>query len=223
MRTMDVGRSVVSGCVVYVAMAACSGSTGDMTKGSLDGGSSEPTVDATDSTDAPSLLDAIVNPVPDANAETTTNGSRLKAMYRVGEDGSRQLLSSWHDSTRNEDCTFSFAADGFTRCLPSGLNTTAGSYFADAACTKGVAYAGNPICVPGTAPAYALVIAAATCTVAGGYRVFALSSSYTSAGAYTRSGSSCVATPFPAGSLFFNIGAEVDLASFVKSSVVIEP
>jgi hypothetical protein len=43
-----------------------------------------------------SALDAISHPVRDARADTTTSGTRLRAKYIVGADGSKQF-QAWHE------------------------------------------------------------------------------------------------------------------------------
>src|SRR5258708_29782926 len=75
-------------------------------------------------------------PVPSALADVNAGGTRLKANYYAGSDGSQQFLSTFHDAQRNEDCAFAIAADGTTRCLPtaapgpSPTGSTYGTYYA---------------------------------------------------------------------------------------------
>lgn len=68
------------------------------------------------------MVGDMMDPVPDADAAPATSGKRLRARYYVGEDGSRQFVG-WHDKERNEDCSFSVAEDGKTRCLPPSAYT----------------------------------------------------------------------------------------------------
>jgi len=68
--------------------------------------------------------------VPDANANAS--GTRLKARNYVGADGSKQFTFAWHDTTRNEDCSFARVAGGELRCIPASAIRL---YFADDGCT----------------------------------------------------------------------------------------
>jgi hypothetical protein len=126
----QVVSAVVGSIVVYVVVAAC-GSDG-AGGGGGDGGTG--LVD--------SLVDSLANPVGDAKAEPNGSGSRLKAKYLSGGDGSKQFLFEFHDTERNEDCSFKLASDMKTRCLPDGRKA---ELYADAACTQPV-IAEKPAC-----------------------------------------------------------------------------
>lgn len=148
---------------VYVLMAACSaGSKGKAGEGDemavTSGGAAQSTggvassggVDGVPDPTAgkPSgmggiggIIGEMMDPVPDANANES--GSRLKARYYVGADGSKQFTFMWHDTQRNEDCTFSRVNGSELRCIPGGLPRI---YFADAGCTA-------PLWVTAKAPA----------------------------------------------------------------------
>jgi hypothetical protein len=137
---------------VYALMAACSagskGKPGDhavstagaanhgiaMASGGVDA-SGDPTAgsSAVATSGMGGIIGEMMDPVPDAEAES---GSRLKAKYYVGADGSKQFAFIWRDTERNEDCSFQRAEDGSLRCLPPA--GAAPSYFADAACTQPV-------------------------------------------------------------------------------------
>lgn len=77
------------------------------------------------------------------------SGSRLKARYLDGEDGSRQFLT-WWDSQRQEECTFDEPSDDVAsaltlndrRCLPRMGSCDDGfgpvQLYADAGCTEHV-------------------------------------------------------------------------------------
>ncbi|MCA9646486.1 MAG: hypothetical protein H6718_10135 [Polyangiaceae bacterium] len=90
----------VAGGAIYVVMAACSsaGSSGSPHHGPGGGGSGG----------------SLTDPVP--NATANESGSRLRANYYAGQDGSRQFVG-WHDTQRNEDCTMRNTKEG-PRCLP---------------------------------------------------------------------------------------------------------
>ncbi|MGH7269839.1 MAG: hypothetical protein ACREJ3_05355 [Polyangiaceae bacterium] len=100
-------------------------------------------------------------PIASALADINAGGSRLKANYYAGSDGSQQFLSTFHDAMRNEDCAFSTASDGTIRCLPAAPTGPGASpsmysvYYTDAACTQPVIALNN--CSGNTAPAYVQV------------------------------------------------------------------
>ena len=63
----------------------------------------------------------------------SSGGSRLRAKTITG--GGARELAGFHDSLRDEDCTFQPAEPGHVRCLPPTLSAFQGSgLFADAAC-----------------------------------------------------------------------------------------
>src|SRR5262249_52920033 len=110
----------VSGFVVYGVVAGAAGI-----------GRPRPVVGT-----ARSALAAWIDPVATARADS---GSRLKAEYLLGDDGSKDYqitLMPWSynpnlfnvgahpvnvywDSMRNEECAYQVAADAATRCLPT--------------------------------------------------------------------------------------------------------
>lgn len=49
----------------------------------------------------------------------TKDGSRLKAQYLVGEDGSRVQLPAWFDAELGDTCQFQSFDNGEIRCVPS--------------------------------------------------------------------------------------------------------
>jgi len=73
-----------------------------------------------------------------AGKDAAQSGSRLKAQWMTGGDGSRQFWD-WFDSTTAQTCAFEPATDGKTRCLPAkyyGLRLV----FLDNACTMPIVY-----------------------------------------------------------------------------------
>jgi hypothetical protein len=75
------------------------------------------------------------------------SGSRLRAVYREGSDGSREYVG-FYDNLKNSHCHFRNTIDGNAYCLPDGVVTQSvsnGQYYADAACTQHVG-------MPGTCP-----------------------------------------------------------------------
>ena len=80
------------------------------------------------------MMAKVMDPVPDASADQPTDGSRLKTIYLVGADGSRQPQSTWWDSERKEECFFYSFSDGSSRCVPSDGGAV-GGMFTDASCS----------------------------------------------------------------------------------------
>lgn len=60
------------------------------------------------------------------------DGTRLKAQWIVGEDGSRMFGSAWLDTELNDKCWFQFLSNGETRCVPAAATITT---YEDAACS----------------------------------------------------------------------------------------
>jgi hypothetical protein len=209
MKTRDAGLFLFGGALVYVAVAACTGGNAGRTSGA---GAGSPNGSAGSGKDS-GLLDAIANPVPTANADPT-NGSRLKAQYMVGDDGSKEYLPGvFYDSMRQEVCSFALAGDSKQRCLPAGGGATA---FADASCTM-------PIIAVATGcamPTYALVVDSGTCGQAvGGTHVHTVGAAASPMTLYLQSGGQCFqAGTATAGFNYYALGAEVPAASFVAAT-----
>lgn len=225
MRAREALRLVGGSIVVYVVMAACGSDSQKGGFADVDAGSGTDPHDGSTAgpgTDGASLLDALTNPVPDANADPTTSGTRLKARYYVGEDGSKQFVG-WHDSQRNEDCGFSKAGDGVLRCLPSAGASEAG-IFSDSGCTQPLAIAAN--CTTGAKYA---TVATLSCGALASVRVFSLGSPVTPTVAYAGTPAAC--TMYPAASLtslemtnaIYPVGAEVAPSSFVSATEQVDP
>ena len=183
---------------------------GAMTAGGR-GGSSGPTDSG--------LMDRMIDPVPDAAADPV-NGTRLKARYYAGADGSREPVASygWYDSERRENCGFTKAPDGLIRCMPMVGAYAYGTYYSDATCVAEIAVAAGTC--GAEAPRYANVAPSATCTT---FRVHQLGPAYTGPALYIKSGTMCVMTTVSPGVSYFEIGTEVLPASFVQATEEIAP
>lgn len=223
MRTKDAVKALLSGAVVYVAMAACSAgrsSTGYSSNGTGGAASGGVSMSAGGSTlgggvdgsgglgsmmDA--MVDAIAEPVPDAEAQTVS-GTRLKARYWVGDDGSKQF-AGWFDSERNEQCSFRTAEDGDIRCQPVA-EATGGVYFA-AGCTTPYFYASTGC---GVAPKYGSL--ATGCSIG----LFTLTASSPTM-VYVGTPANCVSTAVPTGFSFFT-GSAIAATLFVKATEQVE-
>jgi hypothetical protein len=146
------------------------------------------------------------------------SGTRIRAVYLNGTDGSR-AFDGWHDAQLGVDCSFVPAADGLTRCLPSG-GPTVGNYYADAACTEplaspcgGAAQAGSYATglVPSSCPplwsVYSVSVANPLVNPAMVYALFAAPDG-------------CTAVTAPMGT-FYGV-TEVPASSFVAASRQVE-
>jgi len=95
------------------------------------------------------------------------SGSRLRARYYQGDDGSRQMLG-WYDTELGTHCTVMPAEDGTLRCLPSTIVLT---YFSDPACAAPAA------AIEKGCPVFTMVsgiVTTATCTNQGSFRGYVL-------------------------------------------------
>jgi hypothetical protein len=168
------------------------------------------------------ILDGMIDPIPDAMADSgSTSGTRLKARYYAGADGSIQSGIGWYDSQRNENCFFQTASDGTLRCLPSGEASGAGVYFVDASCTtEELVTIGATGCV--VTPKYASRYVTQTdpCSVSR-LRVYSVGSEFTG-NHYVKIGTMCTAATPNAGLRYFRLGAEVDPSSFVRATEEVE-
>jgi hypothetical protein len=158
-------------------------------------------------------MDALMHPVPPASADPT-DGSRLKAQYLLGADGSKAYVPGvWFDTMRNETCSFFPAADGSMRCLPEGTQV---EVFSDAACTVPL------VMMPGgcPAPTYGLTTDTSMCTqTAGAMHVLPVGPTMTPATMYVNSGTQCLSAGSPTvGYTFYSLGAEIPATSFVAAT-----
>lgn len=207
-RSRRVFEALLSGCIVYALMAACSSSakqnqmatttgsgghagTGGIAHGGnpASGGHGGNTGNGGTGPNEGGLMDALMDPVSDAMAglENPQSGSRLKAKYVMGSDGSKQYTLSaneidaidfppfvggvntrgvqqvWYDSMLMADCVFYTAADGKQRCLPGRAYSPTspfGVMFSDNQCTQPII----PVkqtgfgCTPYAVPSYALAV-----------------------------------------------------------------
>jgi len=241
MNTKEGLKLVVGSVVVYVVMAACAGagtmspsdtSAGGSSSGGVasasgsssgnDGsdGSGSSGGSTGDDSGGTSFLDALTDPVPAAQADTTQSGSRLKAKYYVGSDGSKEF-AGWHDSMLNVDCGFVPASDGTTRCMPAYPGAALVElYFSDSGCTQALAL-GTKGCA---APLYAFQSQAGmgSACVTGFDRIFQLGAAYTGA-LYTGSPASCVTIPSPTTYSLYSLGPEVSPSTFVAATLQTDP
>lgn len=157
--------------------------------------------------------------VPIAEAQAAESGTRLKARWQVAEDGARQFVFQWHDSLRGETCSFTTAADGVLRCLPSTY--AALTAYTNDSCTQR-AFGFAPTCGNASTPNTALVFEQANCGTL--YRAFELGAAVSSTGLYVISGASCISTGSTYAAYTFHLaGAEIAPGNFVAATEQIDP
>jgi hypothetical protein len=233
MRSLEPLKYLSGSLVIYYVMAACSApstsasSTGGPNGGSSSGaasnggssgggapGGSSGSGSGTGGTSSGGVGGSSGSPVPDANADETQSGSRLKASYYVGADGSKQFAYFTDTARGNETCAFSTAGDGSIRCLPSGAYVIATEY-SDSSCTLPVAE--TTTCA---SPPYAIQTSAGT--NCGGYttHIFAVGAPVSTF--YVKSGTSCISEATPAGYTYVSVGAEIAPSSFQAATIQAE-
>ena len=240
MHAKDVAKLLGGSIAVYVVMAACSAAVGPQGF-APDAGSNGVASPRDGSSGGESgsgvSFDALTDPIPTASANPNQSGTRLKASYYAGADGSKQF-ASWHDSQRNEDCYFQTAADGTTRCMPIAA---AASYFADSKCTQPLAliycfqpqpkylsstYSGVPSAPPAGVHLFQLGGAMAVTTI------YEVTSVVTADGGVCSSGQAtyaCTAQPpstlsyLQSVASLYSVGPELQPDAFVQATMQTEP
>lgn len=138
----------------------------------------------------------------------------MKQRIQKGADGSKAFIG-WYDSQRDEECAFTKATDGKTRCLPQVPYATVGPYYSNATCTSPLYLATKGCAAP------KLVLLQEGGDQCGFPRAAAVK--YTtnkipeSAQIYV-GGASCTATAQPNTYDFYGIGATVPPGDFVEGS-----
>lgn len=144
------------------------------------------------------------------------NGSRLRARYLVGDDGSRSFVG-WYDSQLGANCWHVPAADGKQRCLPiygpifSSFNTD----FVDAACSQPAIKSAG--CIP---PAYARASTSLPACGGSGFSVYKIGAK--AQALYSKSGNACASVSLPPGQDVYSVGPEIVPATFVAAQEVVE-
>jgi hypothetical protein len=134
---------------------------------------------------------------------------------RVGADGSKEFVG-WHDTERDEPCTFAVAADGKQRCIPWQVGAQVGGYFSNAGCTTRLAYA-----VKGCSqPRYAFESVKVSGPSCYAMRIFPATASYVGT-AYFGSAEDCRVQTSASFDVFV-IGPEVPASSFVEATERVE-
>jgi hypothetical protein len=140
------------------------------------------------------------------------NGSRLHLRVMKGDDGS-QLQAGLFDMLRHEDCGYTLAEDGATRCLPTSF--TFFEYFADANCTVGLVRTTSSSC--GTPAAYGDV---QQFTCGARRAVYPLSPIAAPAAIFSNAGGTCVQQPnVVAATQWYQAGTKLPASLFVAGTL----
>jgi hypothetical protein len=160
------------------------------------------------------------DPAPTKPAEVVhtgpRSGSRLKAQYFVGSDGSK-AYAGMYDAQTERECSFVTAADGAYRCLPSGpgvIATTA--YYADALCTRPILNFPK-VC---SGPPYVSTFET-KCSGVTLFHVFPTSGPFTAgASVYLSAGGACTAIPaVTMPGAWIGTGTEASPTTFVQGNL----
>lgn len=187
-------KMLVGSCLVYLACSSASPIAAKVGVTSHDGGTIDPSADASADT---------------GDSGSATDGSRLKAIRFVGADGSGQFAGAWHDTQRDEDCTFQLAGDGAYRCLPSGVY---GTMYSDSTCTTPAA---PSTCTSGN---YIINQTYDSCGTASGDHVWQKGQTLAVTRLWMKSGSSCAENDSVSGQTFTLGSSEVTADQFVQAT-----
>jgi len=195
-------------CVVVGCSEGPGGHTGDNPNG--DPGQARP-ADSAASSASPSD--------PRSRSDEFVAGSRLKVRVIATTDGAKQAIG-FHDSKLAVDCAFANATDGKLRCLPDGVRSNSGGYFADARCTVPVVYEGEAACRGELANGYIVSDSVGTCTT----RKVSRLKKFTGASVFKIGNNFvCERDGEPHPSVIFALDAEVPPTEFVEGQSRVEP
>jgi hypothetical protein len=197
-------KLLIGSAVIYAVVAACGSGSGGFMGGGRDGGGHG---------------DA-VSPVPDAMADIQS-GSRLKAQYFAGTDGSK-TFASMYDSQLKATCAFVTASDGSSRCFPTGLTAAAStSYYSDSHCSQPILNIPS-VC---TAPPPYVTTFGTSCSGTTTFHIYPSGSMFTlGADVYVGGGSgatgSCIAVSAKDSTgTWYSVGAELPPSQFVEGTL----
>ena len=150
-----------------------------------------------------------------------SDGSRLKARWMEGPDGTRTLWG-WYDSSLKAPCRFGWAADGQIRCLPEGpVLTTAPTEFADALCSARAFV--RPFRACELAEAHAVLWDYTSDPCRARERIYRVGERISDNRVFLRIGGSCQAVEQPATSASFRAGEELSPTTFVGAQPMVAP
>lgn len=164
----------------------------------------------------PNAPEQTSKPNPSDPSKIGASGSRLKARFYAGEDGSQQFVG-WYDSQLQKNCTFTPTGDGKLRCVVEGLAGRSG-YFADTGCSQPTVVVSKGCTPPSLANASAT--SAGSCGTTFSLRIANVGAKHVGP-VYAGTPASCIA----AGAAFttdildyYDIGADVPLTTYVLGS-----
>jgi hypothetical protein len=242
MRTRKVIKVLAGSIAIYVIMAACSAASGPQSAASRDGGPAGGSGSGggamgdgsggASAMDAPSVLDALTDPVSEAAADPNQSGTRLKVQFYAGADGSKLGTGAMFDSQLNVTCYFGEASDGTIRCLPVPSSNTVTiatqNFFSEASCTQALGVAlGGACAAPPTVISMSVTNACTTTTT-----TYQAGSQFTGT-LYQSSSTGCAALSSASqaalvadGFKFYSLGAQIpppDPSQYVEGTLQTEP
>ncbi len=154
-----------------------------------------------------------------AGKDAAASGSRIKARWQVGEDGSREF-AGWFDSELQARCAFARDSGGALRCLPGFVSFALGQ-FTDAQCTKPVVATYQTACDTG---GYAWEgVAGAECTYLPRYAVRLLGPEVATVYSYNAVTMACTPSAPSPSFAYFETGPIVDPSGFAAATIEIDP
>lgn len=227
---MKLGREVLRTCcagvvVHLVVVMACSAAGGGRTEtdpggnrldaAQADAADDPAAADIKGEPDAASALPSL--PMPIAEAKANESGTRLKARWYVGADGSRQFVN-WYDSELGTECYFQDSGDGVLRCLPI---VRASVHYTDETCSRLLFSSVTSAC--GETP---LTIGAVPVKVSGAcapqYKYYKPSAKTVPTQVFALSGSECIAQEIDPKLTYWTAGAALPVSSFVAGEIATE-
>lgn len=159
-----------------------------------------------------------MGPAGPPGAAAVVSGSRLKARWLVGSDGSR-AVAGWYDTQIGAPCAYGVASDGKTRCLPTADAPPGLLQFTDAACTQAFVSVTQNLC---QVPAFIQTAKGAVC---GGARVFKVGATIAPppAPVYQITQNGCTQSAAGQPGTNYDLGAEIDPATMAEASVEQDP
>lgn len=136
--------------VAAALLVGCSGSGGDAFDGS-NGADGKDGKDGLNGADGKPGEQGPPGPAGEPGSEAQTSGSRLKAQWLAGEDGSRQF-SAFYDTTLQARCFFQQVTPGDWRCVSQPADIGGSAVFSNPTCTNAVAISYGSDCAPTPAP-----------------------------------------------------------------------
>jgi hypothetical protein len=212
MNFRDSLRFVAGAAATYFVMAACGGGgSGQATDGGKPGDSAS---------DGRTIIDALTDPVAEAQASDDSSGTRLKIQRTVGADGS-SLVRGLYDSMLKTPCAFHSASDGSVRCLPTGDLAGFSSFFSDSSCKTTLAYTPLPNCSPSYAAKTVSGAACGTDATGPNEAIYPIVKLYTGT-VYEGSSGAC-SKANTMGWNYYTIGAAMPPSDFVAGTTKTDP